>query len=125
MAAKPSFALELARDEEARAAGVEGADLADAILATARFNRLSLPAAALTGEAAALKDRIDRLLAPLKDTPRLQARTRGALPTAALSLLSAFALGALRRARRPGTIQDRSLEERSKFDYTPVAQITY
>jgi len=89
------FALELARDEEARAAGVEGADLADAILATARFNRLSLPAAALTGEAAALKDRIDRLLAPLKDTPRLQARTSGALPTAALSLLSAFALGAL------------------------------
>jgi hypothetical protein len=32
-------ALELARDEEACTTGVEGADLAEAILATARFNR--------------------------------------------------------------------------------------
>jgi len=90
------LALELARDEEARADGVEGADLAEAILATARFNRhLSLPAAALTGEASALKYRIDRLLAPIRDTPGLQAKTRRALPTAAMSLLLAAALGAV------------------------------
>jgi len=89
------LALELARDEEARAAGVEGADLADAILATANFYRhLSFSAATLTGEASDLKDRIDRLLAPLTDTTEAQARARAALPTAAVSLLSALALGA-------------------------------
>jgi beta-lactamase regulating signal transducer with metallopeptidase domain len=89
-------ALELARDEEACTAGIEGTDLAEAILATARFNRhLNLCAATLISEASALKDRIDRLLTPLKDTPGLQARTGGALATAAVSLLSALALGAL------------------------------
>lgn len=90
------LALELARDEEARAAGVEGADLADAILATARFSRhLNLPAATLTGQASALKDRIDRLLTPLTETTGVQARARGVLPTAAVTLLSALAFGAL------------------------------
>lgn len=90
------LALELARDEEARAAGVEGADLADAILATARFSRhLNLPAATLTGQASALKDRIDRLLAPLTETTGVQARAPGVLPTAAVTLLSALAFGAL------------------------------
>jgi BlaR1 peptidase M56 len=90
-------ALELARDEEARAVGVEGADLADAILATARFNRhLSLPAAALTGEASALKERIDRLLAPPSPTTGALANSGGALLTGAASLLvTAVTLGAI------------------------------
>src|SRR6266478_2842093 len=61
------LALELARDEEARATGIEGTDLANAILASARFDqRVNLPPqAALTGEASALKHRIGRLLDPL------------------------------------------------------------
>jgi BlaR1 peptidase M56 len=89
------IALELARDEEARAAGVEGADLADAILATARFNQhLKLSVAALTGEASALKERIDRLLAPPTEATGFQANTSGALPTVMVSLLLALALGA-------------------------------
>jgi hypothetical protein len=59
-------ALELARDEEARAAGIEGTDLAEAIIASARFcQNANMPAqAALTGQSAALKERIARLLDP-------------------------------------------------------------
>ena len=61
------IALELARDEEARAAGIEGTDLAEAIIASARFCQNANPStqATLTGQAAALKERIARLLDPL------------------------------------------------------------
>ena len=61
------LALELARDEEARASGIDGSDLASAILASARLGRQAiLPAnAALIGDAATLKERISRLLEPL------------------------------------------------------------
>jgi len=60
------IALELARDEEARAAGIDGGQLAEAILAAARFGHpVGLPMqAALTGERAVLQERIERLLAP-------------------------------------------------------------
>jgi hypothetical protein len=88
------LALELARDEEARAAGVEGADLADAILATARFNQhLNLSVAALTGEGSVLKERIVRLLAPPTKVMEAQANASGTLPTVVVSLLSALVLG--------------------------------
>ncbi len=62
-------ALELARDEEARAAGVDGSDLASAILAAARLRRHAIvsPVAALIGEQSVLKQRIARLLNPLAD----------------------------------------------------------
>jgi hypothetical protein len=56
--------LEPARDEEARVAGTDGADLAEVILASARFARranLSMQAA-LIGEPSRLKERIQRLL---------------------------------------------------------------
>jgi len=61
--------LELARDEEARAAGADGADLASAILAAARLRRHAIvsPVAALIGEQSVLKQRIACLLNPLKD----------------------------------------------------------
>jgi hypothetical protein len=61
------LALELARDEEARASGVDGSDLATAILASARLGRQAiLPAnAALIGDPSTLKERISRLLEPL------------------------------------------------------------
>jgi beta-lactamase regulating signal transducer with metallopeptidase domain len=91
------FALELARDEEACAAGIEGADLAEAILATARCNRhLNLSAATLTGEVSALKERIDRLLAPPSQTMGALPNTSSALPTGVVSLLvTALTLGAI------------------------------
>jgi hypothetical protein len=68
-------ALELARDEEALAAGAEGSELADAILMSARLSQQlnQSPRPALTGEPAALKERIARLLDPPQiegeDTP--------------------------------------------------------
>jgi hypothetical protein len=90
-------ALEFARDEEACAAGIEGADLVEAILATARFNRhLSLPVVSLTGEASTLKERIDRLLAPRRRTTSALTNSRGVLLTGAASLLvTAVTLGAI------------------------------
>ncbi len=62
-------ALELARDEEARAAGADGSDLASAILAAARIRQhaITSPVAALIGDQSVLKQRIVRLLNPLAD----------------------------------------------------------
>src|SRR5438445_1945827 len=61
------LALEFARDEEARMSGVDGSDLATAILASARLGRQAiLPAnAALIADPSTLKERISRLLEPL------------------------------------------------------------
>ena len=59
-------ALEFARDEEARARNIEGADLAAAVLVAVRMypgSARSL-AASMTGDARALKERIARLMAP-------------------------------------------------------------
>src|SRR5260370_19648804 len=67
------LALELARDEEARASGVDGSDLATAILASARLGRQAiLPAnAALIGDPSTLKERVSKLLQPMPlDAPR-------------------------------------------------------
>jgi hypothetical protein len=58
-------ALELARDEEARRAGVHGANLAAGILAAARLESSASAGAALTGTWVDLEDRVARLLAPL------------------------------------------------------------
>ena len=51
--------------------GIEGTDLAEAIIASARFGQsANRPAqAALTGQSAALKERIARLLEPLSADP--------------------------------------------------------
>jgi hypothetical protein len=61
------WALEAARDEEAREHGAEGADLAAAILAAVALQSApaTAPAASLTGDGAALKERIGRLLVPV------------------------------------------------------------
>jgi len=66
------LALELARDEEARASGVDGSDLATAILASARLGRQAiLPAnAALISDPSTLKERISRLLEPVSLEPQ-------------------------------------------------------
>src|SRR5258708_35620189 len=76
------LALELARDEEARASGVDGSDLATAGLASARLGRQAiLPAnAALIGDPSTLKERISRLLEPLSlDAPRTHTMTWAAV----------------------------------------------
>lgn len=76
-------ALELARDDEARAHGVDGADLAAAVLGSVRFQAHSPRAVAtLIGRPEALPLRIARLLAPLPAS----AATPGAdLPYVALT----------------------------------------
>jgi hypothetical protein len=61
--------LQCARDDEARAAGVEGADLAAAVLAELRFQLgTGGPGTAPRGQEG-LPARIARLLGPLPDTP--------------------------------------------------------
>jgi hypothetical protein len=85
------LALELARDEEARAAGIEGADLAEAIIASAQLGRITkFPAqASLGGPGEALRERIARLLdPPCADL----ARARLDSPMFALLLTSMLAL---------------------------------
>lgn len=59
-------AVELVRDDEARRSGVEGADLAAAILAAVRVQAADARPAACLCDAAFLKERITRLLAPLE-----------------------------------------------------------
>jgi BlaR1 peptidase M56 len=92
------LALELARDEEALAAGVEGSDLAGAILASARFGeQRNLPVnAALAGDTPALKERIRRLLeASPRDAGPTRASSRGPLLTGLTILPVAVVLGVI------------------------------
>lgn len=100
-------ALELARDEEARASGAEGSDLAAAILASVRLREqtLSPVGVQLTGDAGALQERIGCLLNPLAD-PAL-ARNGGArlMPALlAIGLMSSAVLGSAFGERVIGTL---------------------
>jgi BlaR1 peptidase M56 len=92
------IALELARDEEARAAGIEGTDLAEAIIASARFCQNANPStqATLTGQAAALKERIARLLDPLcadSELAYIRSPLFALLPTSMLALAVGLIFG--------------------------------
>jgi len=62
-------ALEEARDDEARAAGVEGADLAAALIGSLRFNsaKCCTGGVGLIGQPEVVQARIARLLRPLPD----------------------------------------------------------
>jgi hypothetical protein len=100
------LALELARDEEARASGIDGSDLATAILASARLGRQAiLPAnAALISDPSTLKERISRLLEPLPPVPP---RTRVVTLTAIVVIpvvLSAVVFGSVFGERILGTL---------------------
>lgn len=57
--------LELARDEEARLCGADGADLAAAVLVAARLQTPSATGASLIESRSGLEERVARLLAPV------------------------------------------------------------
>lgn len=89
-------ALELARDEEARSWGVDGADLAAAILIAARLQTSCARGAALIDSDEGLEERISRLLAPVlaDDVPARGSRHAIALvPMALLGVLSGVRFG--------------------------------
>jgi len=90
-------ALEHARDDEARAEGIDGADLAAALVASIRFHRESSGGicAPLIGNRSALEERIARLLQPLASS-RDNAPTNLQLAVLlSFALMLAVALGAL------------------------------
>ncbi len=90
-------ALENARDDEARAEGIDGADLAAALVASIRFQRESSGGicAPLIGNRSVLEARIARLLQPLA-SPGDNAPTNLQLAVLlSFALLLAIALGAL------------------------------
>ena len=104
-------ALELARDDEARANGADGAELAAAVLASVRYlsrlapqERLLLNGtqpvhARLIGDSRALRERVSRLLAPRQEIngrgSRRTAIARYAEALLASSLLTMLMLGAV------------------------------
>jgi hypothetical protein len=104
-------ALERARDDEARAEGIEGADLAAALVASVRFHRNMTSGggagvcARLTGDRSALEERVARLLQPLAGEPK--DRTPTTLQVAfllSLVLVAAVALGVVYGERFVGTL---------------------
>jgi Zn-dependent protease with chaperone function len=100
-------ALEHARDDEARAQGAGGADLAAALVASVRFHRNIAPGvcARLIGSRSALAYRVERLLQPLEGAPR--DRTPTTLQVVlflALALMAALALGTIYGERFVGTL---------------------
>ena len=87
-------ALELARDDEARAAGVDGEDLAAALIGSLRFQcgKSCTVGVGLIGQPDFVQARIARLLQPLPDAPRDSSRI--AIPALlVLVLVLAMALG--------------------------------
>lgn len=105
-------ALELARDDEARADGADGADLAAAVLESVRYlerigtapggMRLTgtqLAHARLIGDPSALRQRVSRLLAPLPQRARSASAGVSRLEHPGIllfpALLAALALGAV------------------------------
>jgi len=113
-------ALELARDDEARAEGADGADLAAAVLGSVRYlERIAAPRPALKttgtqlaharliGDPGALRTRVSRLLAPLAPETRGASARLGRLERVGVMLvpllLTAMLLGAVygERLMRP------------------------
>lgn len=100
-------ALEHARDDEARGEGIEGADLAAALVVSVRFHRniATRTCARLTGDRSALEERVARLLQPLTGAP--QDKMPSPLQVAVrlvLALLVAITLGAVYGERVVGAL---------------------
>lgn len=88
------MSLELARDEEARSVGVAGPDLAAAILGSLRLHQGSVRAGIATlGDEAFAKQRVERLLQPLKTEPRQGRKTFRLLFIVMMAVLLAVLLG--------------------------------
>lgn len=62
--------LEMVRDDDARRAGIDGADLAAAVITAAQFGAAPAAGARITGDGKDLADRVDRLLHPLPPDPQ-------------------------------------------------------
>jgi hypothetical protein len=92
-----SRALELARDEEARERGVDGADLASAVIASLRLSQdVGRSANAPIAERNSfLEERIGRLLSPVPDELRLEGSDRPRVMAVILGTGLASAAGAL------------------------------
>lgn len=93
-------ALEQARDDEARAAGVDGADLAAALVGSLRFqsSQCCTTGVGLIGRPEAVQARIARLLEPLPDTaflgdPPLMSIAAPLVLTLVLALVLGLACG--------------------------------
>jgi hypothetical protein len=88
--------LEHARDDEARAEGVDGADLAAALVVSVRFNRDGAQGlcAPLIDRRSALEERVARLLQPLTSPSDSTPTTLQVAVLLALALTAAVALGA-------------------------------
>ena len=87
--------LELARDEEARLSGVDGADLAAAIVLAARLHTSRATGATLIESRVGLQERIDRLLEPVPtgDIPVATTGTLALVPVSLLGVLSGVRFG--------------------------------
>ena len=101
-------ALEHARDDEARAEGIEGADLAAALVASVRFHRNIAQgscARLIGGDRSALAERVERLLQPLQRAPRDRMPTTLQVALSlALALIVALALGTIYGESFVGTL---------------------
>lgn len=86
--AKWRHALELARDEEVRRSGVDGADLAAAVMAALRFGGMNTSSVvSIAGHDDRVRERISRLLAPLPElTPETRLSRSWSLSTIAAPL---------------------------------------
>jgi Zn-dependent protease with chaperone function len=89
--------LEHARDDEARAEGVDGADLAAALVASLRFHcdHTGGVCAPLIGNRSALEDRVARLLQPLAVSNDKTPTTWQVAVLLTVALMTALALGAI------------------------------
>ena len=88
--------LELARDEEARQRGANGADLAAAVLVAARLQTPGATGASLIDSGGGLQERVARLLAPIPadDVPTTATTTTLTLfPASVLGVLSGVQFG--------------------------------
>ena len=86
--------VEFARDDEARQAGVEGADLAAAIIAAVRLSDTNRLAPALVGDRADFETRIRRLLAPMPSDEALPSSAWRVVIAAAPALVGITLAGA-------------------------------
>jgi hypothetical protein len=89
-------ALEQARDDEARKEGVDGEDLASALVTSIRFQRERSGGvcAALIDHPSALEERVARLLQPLNSPADTELTLLRATMATAIALIAAAALGA-------------------------------